>query len=77
MFSLRWWKHQVETNVAVARVLRMPEYYRGHKQPGIMLSWFLSLECEIAPTRLFALKNYFNPDLPKGKQIPNTKTPGG
>jgi aspartyl-tRNA(Asn)/glutamyl-tRNA(Gln) amidotransferase subunit B len=35
----------------------------------------LALECEIAPSMYFARKNYFYPDLPKGYQITQDKTP--
>jgi aspartyl-tRNA(Asn)/glutamyl-tRNA(Gln) amidotransferase subunit B len=35
----------------------------------------LALECDIAPDMYFARKNYFYPDLPKGYQITQDKTP--
>jgi len=35
----------------------------------------IALECDIAPTMYFARKNYFYPDLPKGYQITQDKTP--
>ncbi len=35
----------------------------------------LACECDIAPYQFFARKNYFYPDLPKGYQITQDKTP--
>lgn len=35
----------------------------------------IALECDIAPNMYFARKNYFYPDLPKGYQITQDKTP--
>ncbi|HLP13283.1 MAG TPA: Asp-tRNA(Asn)/Glu-tRNA(Gln) amidotransferase subunit GatB [Flavobacteriales bacterium] len=35
----------------------------------------LALQCDIAPSMYFARKNYFYPDLPKGYQITQDKTP--
>ena len=42
---------------------------------GLMIA--AALECEVAPRSIFARKNYFYPDLPKGYQISQYDVPAG
>jgi aspartyl-tRNA(Asn)/glutamyl-tRNA(Gln) amidotransferase subunit B len=47
----------------------------NHKAVEYALRVALALECEIAHTSIFARKNYFYPDLPKGYQISQYEQP--
>jgi len=47
----------------------------NRKAVELALRVALALECEIAPLSLFARKNYFYPDLPKGYQISQYEYP--
>jgi aspartyl-tRNA(Asn)/glutamyl-tRNA(Gln) amidotransferase subunit B len=69
---------QSEPNVAVCPVCAgmpgvLPVVNRTAVEYGIRVG--LALGCEIAPTSLFARKNYFYPDLPKGYQISQYESP--
>lgn len=69
---------QVEPNVAVCPVCAgMPGVLPVVNQKAVefAIRVALALECEIAPTSLFARKNYFYPDLPKGYQISQYENP--
>lgn len=69
---------QVEPNVAVCPVCAgmpgvLPVVNKRAVEFAIKVA--LALECEIAPISLFARKNYFYPDLPKGYQISQYENP--
>jgi len=69
---------RVEPNSAVCPVCAgmpgaLPVVNRGAVELGLRAA--LALECQIAPTSLFARKNYFYPDLPKGYQISQYEYP--
>jgi aspartyl-tRNA(Asn)/glutamyl-tRNA(Gln) amidotransferase subunit B len=69
---------QVEPNVAVCPVCAgmpgvLPVVNQQAVEMAIMVG--LALECKIEPTSLFARKNYFYPDLPKGYQISQYEYP--
>ncbi|MBN1537574.1 MAG: Asp-tRNA(Asn)/Glu-tRNA(Gln) amidotransferase subunit GatB [Anaerolineales bacterium] len=69
---------QVEPNVAVCPVCAgMPGVLPVVNQKAVELGLrvALALDCEIAPCSLFARKNYFYPDLPKGYQISQYENP--
>ena len=51
----------------------LPVLNRGAVEHGIRVG--LALHCEIAPVSIFARKQYFYPDLPKGFQISQYKQP--
>lgn len=69
---------QAEPNVAVCPVCAgmpgvLPVVNRRAVEYGLRVA--LALECEIATTSIFARKNYFYPDLPKGYQISQYEQP--
>ncbi len=69
---------QAEPNTAVCPVCSgMPGVLPVVNQRAIeyALRVALALDCEIAQTSIFARKNYFYPDLPKGYQISQYKQP--
>ncbi len=69
---------QAEPNIAVCPICSgMPGVLPVVNQRAVeyALRVALALECEIAPTSLFARKNYFYPDLPKGYQISQYEQP--
>ncbi len=68
----------VEANVAVCPVCAgMPGVLPVVNQKAVeyALRVALALECEVAPSSLFARKNYFYPDSPKGYQISQYENP--
>ncbi|NTV35704.1 MAG: Asp-tRNA(Asn)/Glu-tRNA(Gln) amidotransferase subunit GatB [Anaerolineaceae bacterium] len=69
---------QVEPNIAVCPVCAgMPGVLPVVNQKAVELAMRvgLALECNIVHTSLFARKNYFYPDLPKGYQISQYEFP--
>ena len=69
---------QAEPNIAVCPVCAgMPGVLPVVNQKAVeyALRVALALDCEIAGTSLFARKNYFYPDLPKGYQISQYEQP--
>ncbi len=69
---------QAEPNVAVCPVCSglpgvLPVINEQAVAYGIKVA--LALECEVAHTSIFARKNYFYPDLPKGYQISQYEYP--
>jgi len=67
-----------EPNIAVCPVCAgmpgvLPVVNQAAVELGIRVA--LALECEIAPVSIFARKNYFYPDLPKGYQISQYEQP--
>jgi aspartyl-tRNA(Asn)/glutamyl-tRNA(Gln) amidotransferase subunit B len=69
---------QAEPNVAVCPVCAgmpgvLPVLNRRAVEYGLRVA--LALGCEIAPVSIFARKNYFYPDLPKGYQISQYEQP--
>ncbi len=69
---------RAEPNMAVCPVCAgMPGVLPVVNQQAVeyALRVALALECEIAPLSLFARKNYFYPDLPKGYQISQYEYP--
>ncbi len=47
----------------------------NHKAVEYALRVAAALECQVAPVSIFARKNYFYPDLPKGYQISQYEQP--
>jgi aspartyl-tRNA(Asn)/glutamyl-tRNA(Gln) amidotransferase subunit B len=69
---------QAEPNIAVCPVCAgMPGVLPVVNQRAVeyALRVALALECQIAPSSIFARKNYFYPDLPKGYQISQYEQP--
>ncbi len=69
---------RAEPNMAVCPVCAgMPGVLPVVNQQAVeyALRVALALECEVAPSSLFARKNYFYPDLPKGYQISQYEYP--
>ncbi len=69
---------QAQPNTAVCPVCAgmpgtLPVVNRQAVELGLRVA--LALECEIAETSIFARKNYFYPDLPKGYQISQYEQP--
>ncbi len=69
---------QAEPNSAVCPVCAgmpgtLPVLNRRAVEYGLRVA--LALECEVAPVSIFARKNYFYPDLPKGYQISQYEQP--
>jgi aspartyl-tRNA(Asn)/glutamyl-tRNA(Gln) amidotransferase subunit B len=69
---------QAAPNTAVCEVCAampgvLPVLNRQAVDYGLRVA--LALECEVAPVSLFARKNYFYPDLPKGYQISQYEYP--
>ena len=69
---------QAEPNMAVCPVCAgmpgvLPVINQQAVEYGLRVA--LALECEVAPTSIFARKNYFYPDLPKGYQISQYEYP--
>jgi len=69
---------QAAPNTAVCEVCAampgvLPVLNRTAVEFGLRVA--LALECEVAPVSLFARKNYFYPDLPKGYQISQYEYP--
>ncbi len=69
---------QAEPNIAVCPVCAgmpgvLPVINQRAVEYGLRVA--LALECEINPTSIFARKNYFYPDLPKGYQISQYEEP--
>jgi len=69
---------EAEPNIAVCPVCAgMPGVLPVVNQKAVeyAIRVALALNCEIAPTSIFARKNYFYPDLPKGYQISQYEQP--
>ncbi|MEW5869197.1 MAG: Asp-tRNA(Asn)/Glu-tRNA(Gln) amidotransferase subunit GatB [Chloroflexota bacterium] len=71
---------QAEPNVAVCPVCAgmpgaLPVVNRQAVEFGLRVA--LALGCQVAPVSIFARKNYFYPDLPKGYQISQYEQPLG
>lgn len=69
---------EAEPNTAVCEVCAgmpgtLPVVNRRAVEMALLVA--LALECQIAPTSVFARKNYFYPDLPKGYQISQYELP--
>lgn len=67
-----------EPNIAVCPVCAgmpgvLPVVNQAAVELGLRLA--LALDCEISPSSIFARKNYFYPDLPKGYQISQYEQP--